>query len=264
MPSLPQGDSKVKPSNTKVPLPTKTNETFENQLNSMDCDSSRATSKALELRVAPVDFALTVAKAEARVDSRLLARHLGNQHKGVVALIDRYADRFRAFGQLLFQKEVGDRQHGGGNPERFALLNEDHAFFLLALSRNSERVIDLKAKLVQAFREARRAADLRQVEYLPTYHRMHDRMRDLAAGSSNERFVHLNLNKLINKACGLESGQRRRANLPQQSMVIVAQAVATNALQGATDHRAGYRRAKDALQMLSSLTPLELGEDRHG
>lgn len=92
---------------------------------------------------------------EPRVDSRQLARQLGNQHKSTVELIDRYANKIKRFGQLPFQTEVGKRVQGGGNAERFALLNEDQAFFVLALSRNTDRVVELKSSLIMAFREAR-------------------------------------------------------------------------------------------------------------
>ena len=53
-------------------------------------------------------FTLACVKAEARIDSRLLALHLGNQHKATMALIERYADQFKTFVQLPFKKEVGD------------------------------------------------------------------------------------------------------------------------------------------------------------
>ena len=202
-------------------------------------------------------FTLTTVKAEPRIDSRLLAKSLRNKHKAVMALIERYADKFKDFGQLPFKKEVGDRAQGGGNPERFALLNEDQALFLLSLSRNSDRVVDLKVKLIQAFSEARRAADQRQVEYLPTYHQLHDVIHSLARNSSNEKFVHMNVNKLVNKAAGVGAGQRATLALFQQSMLIVAQAVAANALRGATDHHAGYERVKQSLQALAAMTQLE-------
>lgn len=100
---------------------------------------------------------------EARVDSRVIAKHLGTQHKSSMELIDKYAEKIRRFGHLPFQTEVGKRAQGGGRAERFALLNEDQAFFLLALSRNTERVVDLKANLVMAFREARNQAGLDSV-----------------------------------------------------------------------------------------------------
>jgi len=98
---------------------------------------------------------LTQSQGEPRVDSRVLAEQLGTKHKSSIELIDKYADKIRRFGHLPFQTEVGKRAQGGGKAERFALLNEDQAYFLLALSRNTERVVELKSSLVMAFREAR-------------------------------------------------------------------------------------------------------------
>lgn len=203
------------------------------------------------------NIALTATKAESRIDSRVLSVHLGNRHKQVIALIEKYRDEFKGLGQLPFQKAVGERAHGGGNPERFALLNEDQAFFLLSLSRNSERVVNLKAKLVLAFREARRAIDQYRTEYLPTYHGLHDEIHALAAESSNRHHVHANINKLVNRAAGIEAGQRRAClPMPEQAMLIVAQAVATNALHGAADHHEGYQRVKLCLHALEAVTAL--------
>ena len=207
--------------------------------------------------VTQANIALTATKAESRVDSRLLSEHLGNRHKAVMALIEKYADRFRSFGQLPFQKAVGARAHGG-NPERFALLNEDQTFFLLSLSRNNDKVVSLKVKLVQAFREARWAADQHRAEYLPTYHRLHEEIHAMAAGSSNRHHVHANINKLVNKAAGIEAGTRRTcSSQPQQAMLIVAQAVAANALQGSIDHHEGYQRVKQCLIALQTVVALE-------
>ena len=98
---------------------------------------------------------LTQYSGEARVDSRLLAEQLNNKHKNSMALIERYLVKFEAFGVVPFQTDKPLAGTAGGRPERFALLNEDQAFFLLALSRNNDRVVDLKADLIMAFREAR-------------------------------------------------------------------------------------------------------------
>ena len=210
------------------------------------------------------DLTLTTTKTETRVDSRLMATHLGNQHRHVMALIEKYADKFRGFSQLLFKNAVGERQQGGGNPERYALLNEDQAYFLLALSRNSVLVVDLKAKLIQAFSEARRANEQRRAEYLPTYQQLHDVIHSLARESSNEKFVHMNINKLVNKTAGVEAGQRANLALPQQSMLIVAQAVAANALRGATDHHAGYELVKRSLRALADAVAVHRVGPGHG
>ena len=87
----------------------------------------------------PSYLALTTYKQESRVDSRLLASHLDNQHRHVMALIEKYAESFALFDKVLFQKapSLGSLT---GQRERFALLNEDQAFFLLTLSRNNARV----------------------------------------------------------------------------------------------------------------------------
>ncbi len=202
------------------------------------------------------ELTLTTIKTETRVDTRLMARHLGNQHRPVMALIEKYAQSFGSFGKVLFQK-TPSLDSPTGQSERFALLNEDQAFFLLSLSRNSEQVVSLKVKLIQAFSEARRAADQRQGEYLPTYRQLHEVIHSLACESSNEKFVHMNVNKLVNKAAEVDAGKRATLALPQQSMLIVAQAVAANALRGATDHHAGYERVKQSLQALAVVTQLE-------
>ena len=223
-----------------------------------------ATVAAKPLHAVNASLSLTTLNHESRVDSRLLAAHLGNQHKHVIALIEKYADKFRGFSQLLFKNAVGARLQGGGNLERYALLTEDQAFFLLTLSRNSDHVVDLKVKLVQAFSEARRVADQRQTEYLPTYYRLHDTVHQLAAESPNEKFVHMNLNKLVNKTAGLEAGQRPKAGLSQQAMVIVAQAVAIQAMQGANDHHDGYQLAKRSLSALAVLMHVQRLSLQHG
>ena len=125
-------------------------------------------------------------------------------------------------------------------------------------------MVDLKLKLVQVFSEARRVADQRQTEYLPTYYRLHKTVHQLAGQSANEKFVHINFNKLVNKTAGLEAGQRPKAGLSQQAMLIVAQAVATQAMQGATDHHDGYQLAKRSLSALAAVINVQQLAIRYG
>lgn len=125
--------------------------------------------------------AITLAqfKGEPRVDSRLLAEQLGNKHKNSMALIERYSEKIKMFGLLAFETEARPGgQHGGGEV-RFALLNEDQAFFLLSLSRNTDRVVELKASLIMAFREAR---------YGDACHTLEARKKE--ASSSGRRLAH--------------------------------------------------------------------------
>ena len=199
------------------------------------------------------DLALTTTTAEPRVSTQQLAKHLGNKHQSLFELVKNHRSDFEQLGILRFQTGVIE---GRGQPEKFAMLNEDQATLALAYSKNTKRVRELKVQLVKAFGQARRAADLRKTEYLPGYHELHDTMHVLANGSPNERHVHVNVNKLLNKFAGIEAGQRARAGVPQQALLIVGQMVASKAAQGATDHRVGYRCIKSNLQALQGAIAL--------
>ncbi len=208
-------------------------------------------------------LALTTCKDEARLDSRLLAERLGVQHQSLFELIKTYRADFEQLGKVRFETGASSGSRTGQSV-KFARLNEDQCYLLLNYSRNSQRVRQLKLALVKAFRDARSAADLHRVEYLPGYHQLHDGIQALAAGSPNERFVHQNVNKLVNKAAGLDAGERSRASLPQRAMLIVAQSMAARAISGAQDHHDGYQRAKTALESLRALTQLPSGSGSGG
>lgn len=92
---------------------------------------------------------------EVRVDSRLIAEQLDIQHKNTIELISKYVDKFNRFGVLPFET---CKPNSSGRPERYCLLNEDQTYFLLSLSRNTEKVVDLKVNLVMAFSNARNNA----------------------------------------------------------------------------------------------------------
>lgn len=103
---------------------------------------------------------MLVLTGDLRVDSRDIAGALEVQHKNVMELIERHQSRFEVFGSLAFETEVrpGQQISGGGLPSRFVSLNEDQCYLLLTFSRNTERVADLKVKLIELFREARKPA----------------------------------------------------------------------------------------------------------
>ena len=200
----------------------------------------------------PENFELTLVKNERRADTRLLAKHLGNQHKNVFELVKNYKADFEQLGKVTFQTEALP----SGQLEKFALLNEDQVYLLLTYSRNSAKVRALKVKMVKAFAEARRAAEVRQVEYLPAYHQLHDAIKVAANGSPNERFIHMNANKALNQLAGVESGQRAGAGSLQQSILAVGSALAAQALQNATDGHGLHKRIKAALEPLTDILAL--------
>lgn len=199
-------------------------------------------------------LALVPTKTEPRVDSRLMAQQLGGDHANVFELVTNYRSDFEQLGVVRFQTEKPMPGSKGGRPERFALLNEDQAYLLLTYRRNTAKVRALKVQLVKAFAQARRAAAVRQTDYLPAYHAMQERIHELAQGSPNERFMHMNVAKLVNKAAGVEAGQRPDAPLPKQSVLVVAQMLAAAALQEATDRHQIQGLVKTALAPLAHLT----------
>lgn len=204
-----------------------------------------------------MNIALTTHKGEARVDSRLIAEQLGNQHKAAMALLDRYAAKFQRFGVLPFQMEKPATGSAGGRPERYALLNEDQCYYLLSLSRNTEAVVDLKADLIAAFREARDRASVTDAQYLPLYRAMHAEVAALAqrakeCGSSTpEHLFHINANKALNAAMGIASGERGTLSLDQQLMLTMLQSVYRrhlhDSLERGDNHREAGRKAKAAI-----------------
>ena len=211
--------------------------------------------------IEPVAIALQTGRDETpRVDSRELAQRLGVKHKNTIELLDKYKAEFLGLGHLPFKTEVGYRAQGGGKAERFALLNEDQAYLLLSLSRNTPRVVALKVKLVQAFSAARKAAEQRKCDYLPTYHLAHDALKGLAPDRLRQQHLHMNVNKLLNKVAGLDAGQRHGAQPGSLSVLAVGQMLAAQAATGASDDKAAYARIKQAVQPLHSLAKPQLLE----
>lgn len=107
-------------------------------------------------------IALTKKKHEARVDTRVLAEHLQNQHKNVLALLDKYRSNFEELGIFAFETRKSKR----GLPERFALLNEDQSYLFLTFSGNTKYIVGLKVELVKAFSRFRQHQQS-EADYLP-------------------------------------------------------------------------------------------------
>lgn len=196
---------------------------------------------------------LTLVKAEPRADTRLLAIHMGKKHRSIFALVQANKSDFDEFGKVRFEIAPSP----SGQPEKFAMLNEDQAYLLLTYARNNPKVRALKVKMVAAFRDARRAAEIRQDEYLPSYHAMHNAIKLRANGSENERFMHINANKALNQLVGVLPGQRARAGLMQQSLMAVGCAVAAKAVIEAPDRQGLHQHIKNALLPLTGLLLIE-------
>jgi len=223
--------------------------------------SANKTGKASSLTNSNTTIQLQDVKSEPRIDSRLLAEQLGNQHGDMLRnLILKYQSDFEEFGVLPFKNGKPRGGEKGGRPERFALLNEDQAYLLLAYSRNTPRVRRLKIELVKAFKRFRDAQQAGQ-DYLPFYHSLHDttalltqRAHELGSTTAQGIF-HSNINKLVNKAFAVPSGSRSSLSSSMRLKVTHAQMLASDAmercLQDGLDHKETYKRVKNLVFSLA-------------
>lgn len=215
------------------------------------------TTRSLDVTDVPAGIVLT-GRDIPRVDSRLLAQHMGVKHKNSMELLDKHKVDFMELGVVPFQTEKPTGV-SGGRPERFAMLNEDQAYLLLTYSRNTATVRALKVKLVRAFGQARKAAEQRQAEYLPSYHLAHDALKGLAPDQQRQHYLHMNVNKLLNKVAGIESGKRGTAQQGSMALLTVGQMLTAQAVAGTSDHKTAYARIKSAMQSLQTLLPSAKG-----
>jgi hypothetical protein len=94
-----------------------------------------------------------------RLDSRPASKLLGIAHRSAYRLILKHRAGFeKVGGQLRFQIAVAPGK--GGNPAKYAMLTEDHCYYLVALVRPTEEADVIKQNLIIAFREARRMANV--------------------------------------------------------------------------------------------------------
>ncbi|MBP7632858.1 Rha family transcriptional regulator, partial [Candidatus Ozemobacteraceae bacterium] len=121
---------------------------------------------------------MTPSKELVRIDGRepvasseVLAVGFGVTHQAVLKLIEKYRDRFEAIRPIGF--EIRSRLKGkhGGKDFRYCNLNEEQTTFLGSLLRNTDRVVDFKARLTREFFRMRSAlsvlsAQKQNAEYL--------------------------------------------------------------------------------------------------
>jgi len=197
---------------------------------------------------------------ELRVDSRIISKHLGVDHKATIQLIDKYESQLNRFGQVTFK--MGPNKQG--SKTRYTLLNRSQAELLLSLSRNTPETVELKVQLIMAFDKARSTLEASN-SYIPFYHQAHDSLQALVdkSGSSTAPAIHhINLEKLINKHFGLCAGTRNE--LPAEIKLMISAAMALSdriykqTLANNQNHKQGYKNLKEALEHHLYLAPTQL------
>ncbi len=206
---------------------------------------------------------LVLAKDGPRIDSRIIASELGIQHENQIQTLETHREHFEGFGVFRFQTEKPLAGSKGGRPIRFALLNEDQAYFAATLARNTARAVNVKFRLVKAFGEARRQQEAKNGQYLPFYHLAHDATRQMAVSAANhgcttpESIFHSNVERMINKAFGIEAGQRNSLSASQRNAISTAyqlvNAAIADTLADGGGHDLAYQEAKRRVQDFARL-----------
>lgn len=104
---------------------------------------------------------LTIQAIDADVlvcDSREIAKELEIKHDNFMQTIETHKAVIEShFGHLLFQTGTVTNSVKATNRVKYCLLAEDQFIFIATLSRNTVKVVEVKAQLVKAFSTARRA-----------------------------------------------------------------------------------------------------------
>lgn len=205
---------------------------------------------------------------ELRADSRTFVSKMDIRHRQLMDNIRKYQDKFEELGLLPFQTEAVEEDGARGiKYQQYALLNEDQAYFLLTLSRNSDAVVAAKLALVKAFRQARghiaktetariegkkaRSEETAAIAELVQYATDH--------GSESAKMYYVSITKMTNKLLGIEAGKRE--SLPPhaldalrlaETMIDVA---ISDGLRAGLHYKQIYALAKGKVSLLVPLLP---------
>lgn len=205
-------------------------------------------------------------KNELRADSRTFAPKLGIRHRQLMDNIRKYEAQFLELGRVPFETETIETA-GGPQQSVYALLNEDQAYFLLTLSRNSDNVVAAKLALVKAFREARAhmaRADSARIEGKKVRREETDAIKELVQyatdrGSESARMYYTTITKMTNSVLGLEAGQRDSLPPVQLDRLRLAETMIDVALRdgmrAGLPYRQIYALARDRVMSLVPLLP---------
>lgn len=90
------------------------------------------------------------------VDSRIVAEELGIEHRALIQLIRTHQESIESNFERVAFEMLPSETAGGIQNLTVAHLSEDQALFIGSLSRNTQKVVDFKSKLVKAFSLARK------------------------------------------------------------------------------------------------------------
>jgi len=212
------------------------------------------------------DFKVDLVNLEPRIDSRLLAPELNHRHRTIFENILKYKDQFKTLGLLPFKTEaVSNEDARGVKYQKFALLNEGQCYFLLTLMRNNDVIVEKKAKLVQAFLQAKDQLvlhELARIEGKAVRRTETDAIKSLveyasAKGSSNANMYYANITRMTNNLLGIEAGKRDQLDHKTLQQIKVAETIVEMAirdgLKAELPYKEIYKLCKDRVSSIASV-----------
>ncbi len=189
--------------------------------------------------------------------SLAIADGVGLDHRVVIRLVRKHQGAFGELGTLNFESSKS-----GGRKTEFAVLNEDHATFLMTLFRNSDAVLVFKLRLVKAFRKARNElARLKRQQAVPAWRLVRDESAlafkwmteslqesRAAAGKETLPYHFANEARMVNRVLAGRFGSLNRDELSGDALATLALLQRRDALllvQGKS-----YRERRAALELL--------------
>lgn len=189
--------------------------------------------------------------------SLLIAEGFEVEHHAVLRLVQKYEAKFQAMRTFDF-----DRQKSAGRPTTFCMLDESQAIFLVSLMRNSDAVIDFKARLSVEFTRMKQeiirlASQSQNAEWLEqrkagkeTRVLTTDTIKAFteyatSQGSKNAGKYYASISTMENKALFLLEQQyknlRDMLNIHQLSTVKAADQIVMKALKDGMDKKLHYK-----------------------
>lgn len=101
---------------------------------------------------------LTIKNNQPTISSEIISNKLGILHRATLQLIKKHQSKIELFGQVAFEMLTVKNSVGAVNEKQICYLNENQAIFVGTLSKNSEKAVQYKAILTQAFSNYKKLA----------------------------------------------------------------------------------------------------------
>ena len=202
-------------------------------------------------------------------DSLIISSGTGVAHRKLKEAIRKHQKVIERFGKLSAPYQA---ESTGGRPEEYYSLNEEQATFLITLLKNTEPVVEFKARLVSEFYKMRRFILERQTQtWIETRQSGKltrkaetDTIKKLveyakSQGSTHADMLYITYSKLANKMAGIQ--KRDEATVMQLNNLslmenIILHVIDTGILTG-KHYKEIYKDCKKRLETVRDLAYLE-------